>query len=76
MYCVRENTHDQLQVDFLAIECLFELMRGPPEVISMLREDFFTHAVALLRQARTPAMMMLLSASCIARMVESVIPRP
>ena len=66
MYCVRENTHDQLQVDFLAIECLFELMRGPPEVISMLREDFFTHAVALLRQARTPAMMMLLSASCIA----------
>jgi len=55
-----------LTVDFLAIECLFELFRGPVEVLSMLREDFFTHGVHLLRGSRSSAMVMLLAASCIA----------
>ena len=54
-----------LQVDFLAIECLFELFRGPVQVLSMLREDFFSHGVRLLKRSRSPAMLMLLSASCI-----------
>jgi len=55
-----------LTVDFLAVECLFELFRGPAEVLAMLREDFFTNGVRMLRQRRSSAMLMLFSACCVA----------
>jgi len=55
-----------LTVDFLAVECLFELFRGPKEVLAMLREDFFTSGVRMLRQRRSSAMLMLFSACCVA----------
>jgi hypothetical protein len=55
-----------LTADFLAVECLFELFRGPPDILCMLREDFFTNGIKLLRATRSPAMVMLLSSCCVA----------